>query len=98
MMPMFTQILSIVIGFFLGILYGFLFVGSKKEIFSAKLTDRKNLIFSFSVSVLRIVIISLLFFYLLRLPAIRFILLLPSFLIGFWLIVLKERPKKNEGS
>jgi len=80
-----AALISLSIGSVTGIVYGLSF-----------LHGRSNRALSFVFTFVRLACLAIFFFYLLRLPAIHFIILLPSFLIMFWLTVLNRKATLNE--
>jgi len=90
-MSVYTIALSIITGISVGTLYGLLFVIMRTRAFPSGSTSKKNVIFYSALSSVRLIIFAIIFFYLLRLPSINFIIVLPSFLVMFWIIILKQR-------
>jgi len=84
-MTLLTALTSLLIGSVIGIAYGLFF-----------LYTREGRVLSFAWTIIRFGLIGIFFFYLLRLPVIHFIILLPSFLIMFWLTVLNRKATLNE--
>lgn len=80
-----TALTSLLLGSIAGIGYGLSF-----GLF------REKRVLSFIMTITRLFSIGLFTFYLLRFPTIHFILLLPSFLVMFWLIVLKRKAAMHE--
>jgi len=96
------QILSsIILGSTIGILYGLFFMHQKKQILamnnqdSAVPTFKKTILRSL-LSIIRLAFLSILWLFLLRSTSFLFILVLPCFLISFWLILLKQKARLNE--
>jgi len=81
---------SIITGLTIGLLYGLFFVFSRRRVFVSGDYSTRGFIFSSLSSCLRLVVLAAIFFYLLRLNSINFIILLQSFLIMFWFVVLKQ--------
>ena len=79
-MELFAISQSLLIGSIAGILYGLSF-----------LLFRGRRVLSFIAAFVRLSIIGLFIFYLLRSPSIHFILVLSSFLMMFWLTILKKK-------
>ncbi len=88
------DLLTILIGFSSGILYGLLFVAQKSR-FPAPSATATQLWFyritAILVSILRITLLMTMAYYLLRSPTIPFILILLSFLAGFWFLVVNKK-------
>jgi len=85
-------LLSIFIGSSAGLLYGLLFITQKNKIpfsESAKKQIWYHRITSILLSFLRIALLAAGWYYILRSPTIPFILILVSFLAGFWLVITK---------
>ena len=78
--------MSFVAGSLTGIVYGLSF-----GLF------RKRRVLSLLVTTARLFFVGIFFFYLLRYSSIHFIILLPTFLIMFWLIVLNKKATRYEG-
>jgi len=90
-MNFFHFAISIITGSFLGITYGLLFLHSRRRALLNNAPSAKKMMFSFAYSALRIVLIALVLFYLLRLDSIKLIILLPSFLVAFWILILLKK-------
>ena len=90
-MSLYIAALSIITGSLIGIAYGLFFVISRRRALSSSGTTKKNVAFYAILSSLRLIILAIIFFYLLRLPSINFIIVLPSFLVMFWIIILTQR-------
>ena len=86
-----TALLSAITGVSMGIIYGLLFVFSRTKALSTNTSTKKSVIFYAMFSAVRLIILAITFFYLLRLPSINFIIVLPSFLVMFWIIILTKR-------
>jgi len=84
-------ILSIVVGLFTGLLYGLFFVAFGRRALNSEKSSTKSIIFSSALSSLRMLSLAILFFYLLRLDSINFIILLQSFIVAFWIVIIKKR-------
>jgi len=80
-----TALLSFLLGSCTGIVYGLSFFFL-----------RKGKALSFAGTIIRFSALGALFFYLLRLAEIHFIILLPSFLVMFWLTVFYRKAKIHE--
>jgi len=97
-MDLTTIVISIGIGLGAGIFYGFsflpqLFPLTRSSRSSSEL--RKRTFFSFFLfSTLRIGLIGALWFYILRTRPVNIILVLISFFISFWYIILRKRAKR----
>lgn len=88
------QIIALLSGIVGGILYGLLFVGQKKILMFASANPHQQTrqkISSLLLTMLRIILLGMAWYFLLRSPAIPFILILVSFLAGFWLIIIKQK-------
>ena len=86
-MTFYAALISLLVGSVAGIVYGLSF---------GLFRERRAL--SFVMTVVRLSTAGLLAFYVLRFSSIHFILLLPSFLMMFWLTVLKRKVAPHERS
>ena len=89
---------SIIVGCCIGFLYGLLFMRQKKgALFGA---DQQTGLQSWSnqilLTVLRFVVIAVIIWYLLPLPKIHFILVMLSFLVLFWVVVIQYKGYPHE--
>lgn len=93
-MPFF---ISIIIGISIGYFYGLSFVTQQKRaFFIQKFHRKKQFIFSFCLSIGRLLLLCGFFGYLLHYPAIHSILLIVSFMGAFWFMVLNKRVYPHE--
>jgi hypothetical protein len=86
-MTVYSILLSIFVGSFLGILYGLLFLYTKALPLAKK--TAQTFWQATIPSILRLFIIGVILFYILRIPFIHPILMMVPFLLIFWLIVVK---------
>lgn len=84
-MTLLTALTSLLAGSFFGLLYGLSF---------GLFRNRRALLPLATTA--RLVFFSIVIIYLLRFPTIHFIIVLPSFLIMFWLSVLKRKAVTDE--
>ena len=95
-MPFF---ISIIIGISVGYFYGLSFViQQRKSFFIQQFHRRRQFIFSFCLSIGRLLLLCGCFGYLLHSPAIHSILLVVSFMGAFWFIVLNKKVYPHEGT
>ncbi len=93
-MSLLIFILSGLIGMSAGLFYGLLFITQKRRLFFTNNTQRPiwhHRLTSILLSVLRVALLAAGWYYILRSPTIPFILILVSFLAGFWLIITKMK-------
>jgi len=88
-MELYHFITSLFSGGALGMLYGLFFLRSRRRAFLAS-SGTKNLVLSSLTSALSIALITIIFFYLLRLSSIHLIILLPTFMMSFWFVILNK--------
>ena len=95
-----TVLTSLAIGVVTGVFYGFTFIPQKLLSKQAQLSKspkelrKKSFISFFVFSTVRVALIGALWFYVLRTETINIILVLLSFLISFWRIILKKKVKQ----
>lgn len=96
-MSLLNSFLSAVLGLLLGSFHGLSFLLTRRRVFSSEGAHKRNLrIASLSSSILRLLFLAILFFYLLRSPSIHFILLIIGFFIAFWSLILMQRALLHE--
>ena len=86
---------SVGAGLITGIVYGFSFLTQDLSLSSADTQPKKlrkeKFISFFLMATLRILFIIFLWYYVLRSPSLNIILVLVSFLAGFWTVVIKKK-------
>lgn len=90
-------IFSIFIGSLTGYIYGFLFVVSKQKALVASSSHAKKLSMTLGLSLLRFVLFAAFLIYLLHYEFLGSILALTSFLVIFWLIIIRKGLTHHEG-
>ena len=85
-------IVSIISGIITGYLYGLSFIHQRRRVFIlpntlSKKALLKHTFINFLLFTLRITILLVVWYYLLQLPLIIFILMLPTFLLTFWMVI-----------
>lgn len=103
MLLSFETFLSIVVGFAIGVLYGFLFLWYQKKFFSyfstvktdSPLTLSSKLIFFSLITFIRISLLALIWYYVLRAKNAHAILSLIFFIIGFLLPIVQKKVCNN---
>jgi hypothetical protein len=94
-MTFFTIASSLGLGLVTGILYGFFF--TKKDLTlpnnntEPKQLRKENFLSFFFMATLRILLMVLLWHYVLRSSSLNIILVLVSFLAGFWAVIIKKK-------
>lgn len=84
-------IASVIIGSIAGIVYGLSFVAQQKRVFSSPANQSKINTQALLFFLLRVLLLSIAGYYLLRLSSNQIILnILISFVISFWLTILKK--------
>lgn len=84
-MTILTALTSLLVGLFFGLFYGLSF---------GLFRTRRAL--SSITAVIRLIFFCIVIIYLLRFPTIHFIIVLPSFLLMFWLTVLNRKALTDE--
>lgn len=89
---------SIIIGCCIGFLYGLLFMYQKKGalFFANRSSNIQSWANQISLTVFRFIIIAIILHYLLPLPKIHFILVMMSFLLLFWVVVIQYKGYPHE--
>lgn len=100
-MTLLSIISSIAIGSFIGMLYGYFFMHQKRKIILMHKHDDatptlKKTITRSALSIIRLAFLAILWLFILRLKSIQFILVLPCFIITFWLVLLRQKARLNE--
>jgi hypothetical protein len=94
-MPILHDLPIIILGASAGLLYGLLFISQKIRHFPNTNATPSQIwyhrISSILLSMLRIILLGVGTYYLLRSPTIPFILILVSFLAGFWCVIMKKK-------
>lgn len=92
-----NYILSAFIGLLLGYIYGLFFLFHIRRVLLVKAPSPsdKNItkasLISFTSAIARMVILAVIAWLLLRIPSINFVLVLLSFLVTFWLVILNYK-------
>jgi hypothetical protein len=99
LITIYTILLSLGAGFFLGTLYTILFVStrSKLPVFTGPHAHHKYVAYCvlFAIARFALLLIGAWFFF--TMPSINQIIMILSFLVTFWLLVLKYKAFCNEG-
>lgn len=98
-MSLIHTLFSLFIGSITGFLYGFLFVaGKQKAIFFSSNSRAKRLSIIVGFSVLRFILFTSFLIYLLHCEFLGSILALTSFLVVFWLFIIRKGFAHHEGN
>jgi dipeptide/tripeptide permease len=100
-MTLLSIISSIAIGSIIGIVYGHFFMHQKRKILMMHEHDNavptlKKTMMRNILSMVRLAILAIVWLFILRWESIQFILVVPCFIITFWLILLKQKARLNE--
>lgn len=88
----------------MGVVYAFFFImHAKRKIETSDATSDKKLArkqyrISLLITLLRIIILIVLWSYILRSPSIHFILVLVAFIAAFWYVIISMKAKTHERS
>jgi len=92
-----SLLISILVGCCIGYLYGLLFVYQKKGAFlNHQLYGIQSSVKQIFLTVIRISMIAIIIWYLLLLPKIDFILVIVSFFLFFWIVVMQYKGALHE--
>lgn len=100
-MTLLSIISSIILGSCIGAIYAYFFMHQKRKILSMHTHDHampslKKTIIRSVLSIMRLAFLAVVWLFILRWESIQFILVLPCFIITFWLILLKQKARLNE--
>jgi len=93
-------LISILIGLVSGTIYGLFFLATRRRVFQLSdsyqtRSSRSLILTSAGMSMARMMAFGLFVAYLLLSPSITFILILPCFLIAFWLTILTHKARQH---
>lgn len=95
-MTIYSFLLSLSLGLLIGVAYGFSFLLQKRRTLSTLITESGSISYRTKIirlifSMSRLVILALLWLYLFRSPAVDIAIIVPSFLLSFWFVLLKRK-------
>jgi hypothetical protein len=91
--------LSTALGLIIGFFYGLSFVLQRRRVllyFSTPAPSFNKRFSAFIFAAMRVAFIALVAYYLLPIQSINFILVMLTFLVAFWLVILNEKAPFNE--
>ncbi len=93
-MNLLSLVYSLILGAGAGVLYGYSFLSHKNKILenSENFSPRARSFFLFTLrSLIRLGLLALFWLYVLRTPSLQIILVLASFLGGFWTVIMQKK-------
>lgn len=91
-----SYVISAFVGLILGFIYGLFFLFGMRRVLLLENTTsdphlKKTSLISFVSAISRITILAVIAWLLLRIPSINFVMVLLSFLVTFWLVILNYK-------